>query len=493
MILIPLGHEHEAVRRRPLVTFGVMAACLVAFLAVWLGGGGADERAEQRVGEAVEYFLEHPYLELDPKLSRLLFGGQGDETVEELLSIYRQQYPAPDDAGVVAEQQARLDELTAAALGVVDGHPLRRWGLVPAQPDLLSLLSHMFMHAGWMHLLGNLLILYLAGPFIEDVWGRGLYFGFYVLAGIAAAVAHMASTPESMVPMIGASGAIAGVMGAFLVRYGSSRIEFFYMIGLFARGTFWAPAWLMLPLWFGEQLFMGLMVSGLGIEGGVAYWAHAGGFLFGVAFAFALRSARVEERYIAPRIEAKVSPTVVRTHPLLERALRLKEGGEPRAAWMMLSRVLADEPHNLDACLSIWDIATSEGWVEQGAPALQQVIREELRTGDHEMAIRHWLELLQHCPQARVEPGLLARIALALAANRQLDEAGQAMRAALDQGAAGVTTSQLLKLGGFAKTLDQGLARRAAELALERPDLHPSEREEALALAQAAQAVQPVG
>ena len=125
----------------------------------------------------------------------------------------------------------------------------------------------MFLHGGWLHLFGNLLLLFLTGPFIEDRWGRPAFLAFYLAAGLAAAGLFVARFPELSLPLIGASGAIAGCMGAFLVRFFRTRMQYFYWFGIFV-GTFSAPAWLMLPLWFGNELLMARVSEAVAPLGG---------------------------------------------------------------------------------------------------------------------------------------------------------------------------------------------------------------------------------
>ncbi len=138
-------------------------------------------------------------------------------------------------------------------------------------------LSSMFMHGGWMHLIGNMWFLWLFGNNVEDSMGRFRYLAFYLLCGFAAAAAQTITSPSSIVPMVGASGAISGVMGAYILLYPRVRVHMFIPVGFFFFRTA-VPAYLMLGYWFLLQLLGGSVASG---EGGVAFWAHVGGFLAG--------------------------------------------------------------------------------------------------------------------------------------------------------------------------------------------------------------------
>jgi membrane associated rhomboid family serine protease len=158
------------------------------------------------------------------------------------------------------------------------------WGMVPARliagAGAETLFTSMFLHAGWMHLLGNMLFLWIFGDNIEDELGHAKFLGFYLLSGLGAALLQFMSEPMSQVPMVGASGAIAGVMGAYLLMFPKARVDVLFIFIIFFR-IFPIPAWIVLGIWFAMQVFGGWSVAAG--EGGVAYWAHAGGFAAGFA------------------------------------------------------------------------------------------------------------------------------------------------------------------------------------------------------------------
>ena len=160
-----------------------------------------------------------------------------------------------------------------------------RWALIPADIPAghhwITILTSMFMHAGWSHILGNMVFLWAFGPEVEDMMGRPRYLAFYLLGGLAATLAQLAAGPGSTVPNLGASGAIAAVMGAFLVTYPRDRIRSILMIFVFVRVAY-VPAALLIGVWFLSQLLnLGAVVKVAHPAGGVAYAAHVGGFIFG--------------------------------------------------------------------------------------------------------------------------------------------------------------------------------------------------------------------
>jgi membrane associated rhomboid family serine protease len=161
---------------------------------------------------------------------------------------------------------------------------INQWSLVPAQVmsghNLITVLTSMFMHAGWLHILGNMLFLWVFGPEIEDVMGPLRYLIFYLLGGLAATLAQAAIDPTSTIPNLGASGAIAAVMGAFLITYPRDEIRTVLILGWFVRITL-VPAILLVGIWFLTQVFSEVGAVTTMDTGGVAYMAHVGGFLFG--------------------------------------------------------------------------------------------------------------------------------------------------------------------------------------------------------------------
>ena len=159
------------------------------------------------------------------------------------------------------------------------------WGLVPAAFSWVTVLTSMFLHGGLMHVAGNMLYLWIFGDNVEDRMGHGRYLVFYLLCGIAAALAQTITVPDSVVPMVGASGAIAGVMGAYFVLYPRSRIVTLIPIFFFFQ-IVEVPAIFFLGIWFLMQFVSGvgsIGSTGGGLGGGIAFWAHVAGFVAGIS------------------------------------------------------------------------------------------------------------------------------------------------------------------------------------------------------------------
>jgi len=165
---------------------------------------------------------------------------------------------------------------------------VRRWSVTPADivagRHWITILTAMFMHGSWSHIIGNMIFLWAFGPEVEDLMGRGRYLAFYLLGGLVAALAQVAAAPDSTVPNLGASGAIAAVMGAFLVTFPQDRIRSLLVIFVFVRVAY-IPAVLLIGVWALIQFLSLGAISQQPSGGGVAYAAHVGGFIFGAVTA----------------------------------------------------------------------------------------------------------------------------------------------------------------------------------------------------------------
>jgi membrane associated rhomboid family serine protease len=167
------------------------------------------------------------------------------------------------------------------------------WGVVPARFHFTAILTSMFLHGGWLHIIGNMWFLWIFGDNIEDILGHWKYLAFYLLCGIAAGLVYVVLTPDSPIPTIGASGAIAGVMGAYLVKFPRARI--LTLVFLFFVFFVEVPASVLLIYWFFIQLisWVGTIgYSSVSQQGGVAFVAHVGGFLTGILLIYLFPTRR---------------------------------------------------------------------------------------------------------------------------------------------------------------------------------------------------------
>ena len=179
-----------------------------------------------------------------------------------------------------------------------------QWGAIPAEisqfRDLHGLITSMFLHGGWAHFIGNMVFLLVFGDNIEDAMGHISYHLFYLLTGIAAGLAQVFLSTSSSIPLIGASGAISGVLGAYIVLFPHGKVRALVFFGYFGQ-VILVPAWVMIGIWFALQLFSGFASLGAPDVGGVAFWAHVGGFVAGAILVWLFRDRESVARQNAIR------------------------------------------------------------------------------------------------------------------------------------------------------------------------------------------------
>jgi len=400
-MLIPIGRDDAEIRRHAWVSYVIVAINVVLFCVTSAAMRPSRlQSLNQAWSTAFEYYVNRPYLTPPAELAKLL-----PESARSELAEAGRAEPRRRQSPEVQREQAELNALVNRASEGASQLPFARFGYVPAEGGMLTLFTSMFLHAGLLHLLGNLLFFYLSGPFIEDVFGRPVFTLLYLSGGVVAALAYAFRDPTSRVPLVGASGAIAAVMGAYLFRFYRSKIELLFMPFLWRPSfsfRFFLPAFVVLPLWFLEQM---IMMRGEA-DGGVAFSAHVGGFVYGFAFAAVVRVANYEKKFVDPRVTKETTWVM---DDRLARALAAWQRGDGAAAKVDLASLLRDEPKNIDALRTALDVSYGErDWrsVDSLASRLLQASIEE----KHVDAARDLISDVTALPEAHV-PKFLARAA----------------------------------------------------------------------------------
>lgn len=351
MFLVPMSHEDLRGRRWPLVTIAIIVLNVAVFAITY----ASFEKETAELGTTKVHILlvaaNFPDVQMTPEVRAMVEQFQMDEPKlwERMKSSQRpiedafdaemrasDEYDANAHMAALIEQLQRLESETVIA----------RYAFFPSRATFSSSITSAFLHGGFLHIIFNMWFLWLAGTVLEDAYGRILYPIFYLLSGLAASWGHQLFNAQSIVPTIGASGCVAGLMGAFLVRNFKTKIDFAFVYWFFSLMPrvykFKAPAWLMLPLWLGAQLLSATVV---GKSGGVAYWAHIGGFAFGMVGALALRFTGIEKK-MDQSIEAEVSWAA---DPRIVKATELMEAHKLDEALVELQQAIREKPNLVEA------------------------------------------------------------------------------------------------------------------------------------------------
>ena len=403
-MLIPIKHENMTARRWPVVTLSLIAINVVVFLCTMtLMDDQAPQLGETKI-DIVILAATHPELKLQPESQRLAdgFKQSNPEQWKEIQSPYREPLNAFDSRIKMDDDptrlQAEMDSLNEKFVKLSASSITQHYAFVPAAPSAISYLTANFLHGGWMHLIGNMWFLWLAGFVLEDVWGRWLYSVFYLVAGVAALQFYAWTNPGSITPTLGASGAVAALMGAFLVRFPKMKIEmrwilYFSIIRWIRTGNpfriwqFKASAYWLLPLWLASEVFYGAL---FGHMSGVAHWAHVGGFLFGALAALAIQYSGLEQK-ANKKIEDELTWN---NDPELEQAGNMMEHGQLDEALSLLLNHVATKSNSVDAWNQIRQIYTQQNNTKAYLDATIKTCGLHLKAHNVEAAFQDYAEFI---------------------------------------------------------------------------------------------------
>jgi membrane associated rhomboid family serine protease len=310
----------------------------------------------------------HPSLILTPQTREFVDGYQ-NQFPDDWAQLQNPKPEADDDwvaqflqISDPAALQTEMDSLGVQYSQSTASSITERFAFVPAHPRPITYLTSTFLHADWWHIIGNMWFLWLAGFVLEDLWGRPLYLLVYLAAGAMACHFDVWVNPASIVHSVGASGAIAGLMGAFLVRFAKIKIQmmWFFDFGVFRVWRLWMRAYWLLPLWVLVEIN-----SGMGPRDGVGHWAHVGGFLFGAIAAMAVRYSGLEHK-----MNKAIEERVAWTPPAeLAHAADLMEHQKFDEAIAILKNYLTNKPD----CVEAWNLLRAIHWQKSEIPSYREV------------------------------------------------------------------------------------------------------------------------
>jgi membrane associated rhomboid family serine protease len=413
---VPLGNEKSTVRRLPWVTFAIMALNVLVYF-VTLPPTVQQERELVQTRAKIEEFLnENRQILADEQVRNqlkdagLISRDDADSIEKDMNSSLDadNDYKAWSRTGEATQLREQFEKRIDAYRAATEGSLWYHYGIAPNgawKPH--QLITSMFLHAGVIHLFGNLIFFFAIGFSLEDLWGRSTFLALYILGGIVAAVPTLIHPVP--VPSLGASGAISATMGAFLIRLHTTKVKIGWVTLPFALpmllfgkkpyGVVNVAAYVFLPFYFISQVLPWWFFSKAGVVAGVAYSAHVAGFLFGAGFALLIKATKTEERIIHPKIEAKISfaaPLVV------TQALESLDRGDLMMAEKKLRPFLAKNRDNVDAILALIQVYERSQNFKQLNSMYGRLIRHYLENNDKEAALFAYDNLLSAFPDGHV-------------------------------------------------------------------------------------------
>ncbi|MFB3915811.1 MAG: rhomboid family intramembrane serine protease [Terriglobales bacterium] len=413
-----------AVRRWPIVTFALIAINVIIFL---LTHTAMEEQAAQ-VGETKLHILilaaTHPELELPTEAQSLVekFRQSQPENWKRMQDPFRK----PEDAWEIRMRlleereafQQEMDSLAAKYSQQEAASIADQYAFIPASPKPVTYLTANFLHGGVLHLVFNMWFLWLAGFVLEDAWGRIVYTIFYLLAGAAALQFYAFTNPGSIIPTLGASGAVSGLMGAFLVRFPRLKIQMAWVVPVVFRvhvRPFHMSAYWLLPMWLMSEIYYAVV---MGTIGGVAHWAHVGGFVFGAVIALVLHVTRIEHK-LDQAVDAKVT---LASDTEITNATELFGDRQWDEAIAVLQEHLAKYPDSIEGCSLLARTYRRKGDLDAYHETIIKCCQLHLKTREPKLAWEDFEEFLNAGGDpAKLLPSTWLELCL-VAENQQLYE-----------------------------------------------------------------------
>ncbi len=461
----------RAESRQPWVTCGLLVLCAVASLYSNRLEKQVLSSADAAVSRAAAYWTERPYLEpADIIVEQLTI-----EAVQSRRAEFARERSGRGSIGVPmavrTHYQEILDGLTEEAIQPLSKLPRYEMGVRASKPSGVSYLSHAFLHEGWLHLIGSGIFLFFLGAGIERVWGHALFGVFALASSVAAATGFRIGAAELDAALIGASGMIAGLLAAFVLRFAPPRAEASYWPVLVG-----ALCWLTLPAVFGWH---GSIVPGptadveLSALQRASFWSVGGGLVFGFAITAVMMLGKIESALFDTDAAPVKQPSV---DPDLAAALDARANGQSAEAFELISALLERKPEHRAALLAMWEVALELGRHSDASRAMLRVVRDEVRR-NASSAVDHWLDLTRRGLHGEAEPALLIHIALMLCEAGHRVEALGALKTALEISVHSDAPEIAARVARASRSLDRGFTEAAAWHALGSMDLSFRDRQ----------------
>ena len=455
----------ELLGRLPVVSLGIAAISLLVCLVVQLGFASPLAEGRLLVGEAIDHVISHPALEVSPRLVPAVRHALPTFEGNEMFAFLRD--------GKASAEQTKLDVLTTRSFDKLDSHPYRALGLVPSRGGALAFVTHVFVHGGWIHTLLTCLLLLTAGPLLELVWGRALFGAACAISALFGALVFRIVHSDADRALVGGGALVSALVAGALVRFWDEEVDLAGWLAPLASLELRVPSWSLAAGWAVYQLALVWAARG-DLPGGLynaqGLTASLAGAAAGAGIAFGLAHTGLEAQF-GSRLTASARSAAGRFD--IEKVKRARARGDLETAFQILKAETRRSARNRDIVMLFWEIAVEYDQAEAAAPAMLQLIREEIRRGAVEAAISQWRRLGERVPGALLEPAVLLKLLPLIRSKLGDDAAVLALHQAVDPANRGFTAEIGAEIARTAAEIEPEVARKAATRALQAKTIAP--------------------
>jgi membrane associated rhomboid family serine protease len=459
----------DLLARLPLVSVSIAALSLLVCLVVQLGFASPLAEGRLLVRQAIEFVITHPALEVNPRLIPAVQYALPSFEGNEMFAFLRD--------GEETADQSELDTLAFRALETLDGHPYRVLGLVPASGPTYSFLTHPFIHGGWIHTLLTCLLLLAAGPLLEVAWGRRLFGATCAASALFGALVFRIVHADLDRALVGGGALVSGLVAAALVRFWKEEVDVGGWLAPVTDLELRIPSWGLGAGWGVYQLALLFAAKG-GLPGGLhnaqGLTASLAGAAAGAGLAVVYARMGLEASPGSRPEAGAASRAVAAGHFDMEKVQRARAKGDVESAFQMLLGEARRSARNRDLVLMLWEVAVDCNRCDAAAPAMLQLIREELRRGAMDAAVSHWRKLGERVPSALLDPGTLLKLVPLIRSKHGDDTAVLALHQAVDPANRGFTPELGAEIARAAASVEPDVALKAANRALQTKTIAPA-------------------
>lgn len=468
----------------PWLSGGLVLAALVILLLLPALPDPGDHTQKGALDDAFTYWQTHGYLEPNAEIEALAELRFDDRSRPVALAALRElgRRSMPESASARRAEQARLDILSLAATvdpedfnPLPENHPLRIYGFEPDRPSALSAITHVFLHAGWLHFLSVAPLFFFLGAAAEQRWGRSALSMFLLCATLFSTASYALIEQGSPMTLLGGQAPVAALFAVFMVRHRNDAVRW-NVPTVRARSLRWTsheiPPVVVPALFLVASLGQLVWLEEIGTRNDLSVTALFSGLVFGVGASFLLRGLGYERKSLGAEVDAQIFESD--TSPSLDEAIVATDMGDVDRGFELLAAEAEQKPDDCDVIRRYWELAVSTGQAESAATPVGNHICGLLRKNRLSDATTLWCELAEQLPDHRLPPAELVRMSPTLLAEHDVEFACAALRQAVGADEIGIGIA--LEIVELARELDPFTALLACRRALEFEELHPSKR-----------------